>query len=305
MDRLIDSHQLRVFTTLASLLSMNECARALNLTPSAISHCLKSLETDLGCRLMVRHSRRMALSANGRRLLEDANDILERMKAARKRLQCSAKTRAVRHQIASHPAIGQAVFPSVLREFRNSFPDHNLAIETLTTVEAMARLQEDTLDFALVVQPVAQPSLSFMPLVEDELTFVAHPLHTWAVKRRVLREQIGRRSLIMPEGQGDTFSLIAAYFKSEGSIEPLMEVTDEEVVKRLVQLNLGVGILPSWRVAQEIQQGTLTPLPLGRRRLRRSWGILHRRDHTPGLAHSLLIDLIRDAMRELVAPAVR
>ncbi|WP_404424883.1 LysR family transcriptional regulator [Nibricoccus sp. IMCC34717] len=87
MAPIIDSRKLLAFATLARVGSFTLAARELHLTQSAVSHAIKSLETELDCRLFDRLGRRVLLTAAGRRLLDHATKILSAMKLARDDLQ--------------------------------------------------------------------------------------------------------------------------------------------------------------------------------------------------------------------------
>jgi DNA-binding transcriptional LysR family regulator len=63
---------------------------------------------------------------------------------------------------------------------------------------------------------------------------------------------------------------------------------------------MGVGILPRWLVADDIAQGILVALPLGRRRLKRHWGVLHAKTRKATLAENLFISISRGVFRALI-----
>lgn len=143
--------------------------------------------------------------------------------------------------------------------------------------------------------------MQFELLAEDELQFIVHPLHVWAGKRSVTREQIATGRFIISEASGDAFRLIEAHFKKEQiEIMPHIEVAGEDAVKHFVELDMGVGILPRWIVAKEIEEGRLVSLPLGKRQLKRSWGMLYARSHRLRFAENLLVSICRSVMRDLI-----
>ena len=132
------------------------------------------------------------------------------------------------------------------------------------------------------------------------MQFIVNPLHTWAVKRKVQREDIPNRKLILPERGGNTYALIESYFRRENiHIQPFIEIANEQAIKEFVRLNMGVGILPDWMAAEEIEQGTLVALPLGRRRLKRRWGVLRASNRGANLAENLFTNIARSVFRAL------
>lgn len=83
MKRPIDSRQLLAFVTVVRRQSFTLAAQELHLTQSAISHSMRALENDLGCRLLERNGRRIALTQRGGLFLEKAERILREMEQAR------------------------------------------------------------------------------------------------------------------------------------------------------------------------------------------------------------------------------
>lgn len=79
----IDSHHLLVFCAVCKAGSITKAAQALCLTRTALSHALKSLETDLGCLLFYRHQKSIEITEAGARLLPKAIEILSAMSALR------------------------------------------------------------------------------------------------------------------------------------------------------------------------------------------------------------------------------
>lgn len=298
----IDSQYLRVFCALARHLNMSRAAQELELTPSGISHCLKALEADLGCRLFERTSRKITLTQAGDEFLTEADAILQRMSAARSKLRSWIDWRRGRLRIAASTTACQYILPLALREFRESFPGFTIQIDPCPVRQALEGLAEEKVDLGFFVEPAHRSGLNFVPAGEDELHYLVNPAHPWAQKRRASRDDVSTQNLILPERGSDAHSLIENYFRREGiRIQPFIEIGNEEAIKQFVRLDLGIGLLPQWIAAPEIRQGSLISLPLGRRRLRRSWGILHARGHRLTFAESVFIDLCRNVARTLMA----
>ena len=298
----IESQQLQVYVMLARLLNMSRAAEELAMTPSGVSHCLKTLENDLGCRLFERTSRTMTLTRAGGEFLRDASEILERMQSVRKKIRSWGDWRQGQIRIGANATASRFILPPALREFRESFPDFTVKIELCTPEQAGDFLKGGRLDLVFGLEPSSLQGLHCEFLAEDDLFFIVHPLHPWAVQRRVSREEIPTGKLIMPEASSDTFRLIEAYFKKEGlTVHPFIEVAGEDAVKHFIELDMGVGILPRWIVAKEIEQGRLTALPLGRRRLRRRWGVLSSPSDEMRFAENLLVSICRSVLSDLVS----
>ncbi|MDB6054242.1 MAG: LysR family transcriptional regulator [Verrucomicrobiales bacterium] len=301
MKIIIDSQQLRVYIALARTMNMSRAAVELHMTTSGVSHCLKALESDLGCRLFDRSSRKFQFSQVGREFLAEAEQILDQMKSVRGKVRAWNDWREGQLFIGTNGTACQFLLPPVLREFRESFPGFTIKIEQCTSKQAIAMLLENKLDLALLTEPAEHsPQIAFNQIGEDDLHFIVHPLHPWAVKRRVQREDIPNWKLILPERGGNTYALIESYFRTENiTIQPFIEIANEQAIKEFARLNMGVGILPRWMVAEDIEQGKLVALPLGRRRLKRRWGGLYAKNRKLSLADDLFIKISRSVFRTL------
>lgn len=295
----IDSQYLRVFCALSRHLNMSRAAQELGLTPSGISHCLKALESDLGCRLFERTSRKVSLTPAGVEFRTEADAIIERMSKARSKLRSWIDWRRGGLRLAACTTACQYILPLALREFRESFPTFTIQIRPCTAQQALDCISEEEVDLALFVKPSQVTGIQFIPISEDELQFVVHPIHPWT-KRRSERD-VTNEKLILPERHSETHRLIDSYFQQDGiRIKPFIEIGDEDAIKQFVRLDLGVGLLPRWIAATEIEQGYLACVSLGRRRLRRQWGILCGSNRQLTFPESVFVNLCRNVAVDLM-----
>lgn len=304
MKTTIDSQQLRVFVAIAETLNLSRAAAELDLTPSGISHCLKALESDLECRLVERTSRRVSLTAAGQQFREEAERILAQMKDARGRLRSQSPRESGELRVGLPTGIAPLLLPSVLREFRESFPAYRLAVRPSLNPPRAEDFRSEDFHLVIAIEPVPGPGLECAPLGEDGLVFCTHPLHPWAIKRQVPREDIVEHRLILPPRGSPCFQRLSAYFREENiRLQPLIELGDERDALELVRRDLGVGVLPSWLVQTDRDAGRVVTFPLGRRRLRRRWGVVHARTPTWGLAEELFVSLCRRVFQDLTHTA--
>jgi DNA-binding transcriptional LysR family regulator len=296
----LDSRQLRAFYVLSRTGSFTQTARELHVTQSGISHSMKALESDIGCRLLDRLGKKVVLTQAGEQLLKHATKILSEMETARDSLTQLGKWGRGRLRLGASTTACQHLIPPVLREFKESFPDHAIALETGDTDQLVAALLEHRIDLALTLEVEKEPQLEFHLLFNDELQFLVSPQHPWARAGRVEREEIPRQNHILYSKRSVTFGLIANYFRREEmTLNSVIEVGSMEATKELVKLGLGVSILASWIAKKEIEEGSLVALPLGRRKLQRRWGILHWRGKRLNLAEETFIGLCESACAPL------
>jgi DNA-binding transcriptional LysR family regulator len=218
--------------------------------------------------------------------MENARESLKHLgKWGRGRLRLGASTTACQHLI-----------PPVLREFKESFPDHVITIEPGDTPAVVASLLRHRIDLALSLEQEKESQLEFHPLFTDELHFIVGALHPWAQGGHVERAEIPRQSYILYNKTSITFRLVEEYFRREQMVlNTVIELGSMEATKELVKLGLGVSILAPWIARKEIEEGSLIALPLGRRKLHRRWGILHWRGKRLNLAEETFIALCEAA----------
>ena len=302
MNQPLDSRQLRAFVALAQTGSFTQTAKILFLSQSAISHSIKALEGDVGCRLLDRVGKRIVLTQAGEQLLHHAGKILQEMGSARASLQHLGKWGKGRLRLGASSTACQYILPGVLREFKESFPDCHISIEPSDSEECVELLQHNQIDLAVALQPKHEVPLEFLALFTDELAFLMAPLHPWAVAGQVARDEIPRQNYVLYNKTSHTFRLIEEYFRHEEMVlNTVIELGSMEAIKELVKLGLGISILAPWIAHRELEERSLVAMPLGRRKLKRHWGVLHRTGRRLSLAEETFAGLCRSVTAELSA----
>lgn len=292
MTEPIDSRQLRAFVILARTGSFTLTAQELHLTQSAISHSMRSLENDLHCRLLDRVGKKVMLTQAGEQLLAHAEKIFREMDSARSGLERLGQWGRGRLRLGASPTACQYIVPAVMREFKESFPQSVIQIEPGDTDALVEALRQHRIDIAIGLEPKGAETLEFRPLFADELQFVLSPLHPWAIAGRVKREEIIHQNFILYSKRSYMFDDIQRYFNEEKIVLPTsIELGSIEAIKELVKLGLGISILAPWVAREEIAVKSLAILPLGRRKLRRRWGVLYLRGKRLSLAEETFIGL--------------
>ncbi len=292
MSQPLDSRQLRAFSILARTGSFTETAHELHLTQSAISHSMKALEEDIGCRLLDRLGKTVVLTQAGEQLLMHAEKVLQEMATARSALSHLGKWGSTRLRVGASTTACQYILPTVLREFKESFPQCAITVVPGDTPENIDAIRAHQIDLAVNLEPRRDDPLDFRPLFTDELQFILSPLHPWAKTRKIVRDEIAREHYIFYRKNSYTFRLVEAYFrKEEITLHSLLELGSMEAIKELVKLGLGISILAPWTARKELEERSLVALPLGRRKLRRRWGVLHWRGRRLSLAEETFVGL--------------
>ncbi|PTY02435.1 LysR family transcriptional regulator [Opitutaceae bacterium EW11] len=304
MNSVLDARQLLAFATVARRSSFTLAAKELYLTQSAVSHAMKALEDELGCRLFDRLGKRVLLTQAGEQFLEHAEKILREMEAARAGLEALNNEGRGRLRVGASTTACQYIVPSVLREFKQRLPKCVIKIEPGDHSRQLELLHRHEVDLAFMLQPDGESKLNFVPLFEDELRFLVSPVHPWAKAGRVIREEIATQTLVLYNKASYTFRLVSDYFRTEGvTLSNFIELGSMEAIKALVKLGLGAGVLAPWIAQPELESGALVSYPLGPRKLSRTWGVAYLKGRRLPPAEEMFIQLCRASTKGFGAEA--
>ncbi len=292
MRRVLDSRQLLAFVTLSRRGSFTLTAKEIFLTQSAVSHAIKTLERELGTRLFDRLGRRVQLTQAGEQLLQHAERILREMDGARTGLELLKHWGHSRLRLGASPTTCQYLLPTVLREFKQSFPRCVIRIEPGDGPRMAELLRANTVELALMLEPAAGEDITFRRLLEDELRLLVSPSHPWARAGRVRREDLAAETVIIYNKSSYTFRMVEEYFRRDHiTLQNPLELGSMEAIKELVKIGVGAGIVAPWIAQKEIVEGSLVSLPLGPRKLRRVWGVAHLKGRRLALAEETFTGL--------------
>lgn len=294
MQNVLDSRQLLAFSTLARVGSFTQAAKELGLTQSAISHAMKALESDVGCRLCDRAGRKVMLTQAGEQFLQHCERILAEMDQARTGLNALNNWGNTRLRIGASTSACQYILPTVLREFKQRYPRCSISIEPGDHDRQLELLEKNQIDLAFMLEPTVRNEFVFVPLFEDELMFLVSPTHAWAVQGHVPHEAISKETIILYTKTSHTFKLISGYFHQTGiTLTRYIELGSMEAIKELVKLGMGAGIMAPWIAQNELAQGTMVAFPLPSGPLRRRWGVAYPTHRRLSLSEETFVTLCR------------
>jgi DNA-binding transcriptional LysR family regulator len=242
------------------------------------------------------------LTQAGEQLLVHAHRILREMEVARGGLDHLANWGHGRLRVGASVTACQYLLPTVLREFRQSFPKCVIRIEPGDHLLQLELLRSGRIDLAVTLLAEGEREMNFVPLFEDELSFVASPLHPWAGAQRITPEEISNETLILYNKASYTFRMLVDYFRSENvALNDYIELGSMEAIKELSKTGVGVGVIATWIARTELESGALVALPLGRRPLRRQWGVAHLRGRRLPLGEETFVGLCQEVATHLDA----
>jgi DNA-binding transcriptional LysR family regulator len=286
---------LNVFCAVAESGSLVVAAEQLHLTPSALSHTLKSLETDLGCRLFERVGKKLLLNQAGEQLLAQIKEPLAALDRAAEEIKHLGKWGQTRLRLAAPASVCQHILPRIIRDLKKTHPSMELSVESCDTPRVIELVRQNKVDLALGLVLENLLGLEVRPIFRDELMFAFSPAHAWASGRPISREEIRAQQYIFYRHSSFTGQLIENFFRQlEIMPNKIMEVDSIGAINELVKFNLGVSILAPWTVDQELARGRLKMRPLGAKPLRRQWAVIALASRRMTLAEEAFCRLCRD-----------
>ncbi len=301
MDDSVDTKKLRMFVATVQEGSMRRASKTLFVTPSALSHGIRSLEESLKTKLFTRNGPVLSPTQAGQKFFNEAQDILARLDEMVSRISSGDRNEHIQLHIGTTNTGCRHLFPGIVREFRESFPDVSLKLEIGDTDHLLNEMNERRLD--IVIAPVQRDyrDLVQVELGFDELVHIVHPSHDWAQSGEADLASLRDQKLIVPSVQSHTYDLIDSFYRElRVPLEPFIELNNEEAIKQLVSLNIGIGVVPRWITQEEVSRGSLHAFALGDGPLRRRWTVLHRDQVELSFPEFLFIGMTKAVARNLL-----
>jgi DNA-binding transcriptional LysR family regulator len=268
----METRLLRMFCAVAEGGGLGAAADRLHLTPSAISHGIKALERELGCRLFERAGKKIVLNQAGEQLLAQVQPPLNSLDAAAEAIKRLGKWGQTRLRIGAAASVCCYLLPDVIGELKRSNPRLEFQVESGDTPEMVELLKTHKVDLAICLAPENGSGLEIRSLFRDELMFTFAASHPWAAGRPIPRDEMRTQPLILYQRASFTARLVSDFFRKLDLVpSTIMEIASIEAIKELVKLNLGVSVLAPWAVEQELTRGALKMRPLDTKPLTRRW----------------------------------
>jgi DNA-binding transcriptional LysR family regulator len=290
----METRLLKMFCVVAETKSLVTAAAKLHLTPSALSHGIKALESQVGCRLFERLGKKLLLNQAGEQFLGAIQPPLAALDEAADALKRWGKWGQSRLRIGAAASICQHLLPNVIRELKKVHERLELQVHTAEGPSLLAKIHNGEIDLAVSVVLDAPAGLKARPLFRDELMLVFAPTHPWANGQTPEPEDLRKQPFILSPAGSLVRRMVDEYFHRLNMVpSTIMEIDNAEAIKELVKLNLGVSVLAPWAVEKELGRKTLALRPLGTKAPTRNWVIYALSSHRPDLAEESFARLCR------------
>lgn len=250
----------------------------LALSQSAVSAALTDLEGQLGVQLFDRVGKRLVVNEHGRLLYPRALALLEQTTEIEQLFR--EDNGAIRVYASS--TIGNYILPAMIARYRHDFPDLPLELSVGNSQDVINAVLDFRVDIGLIEGPCHSTEIISEPWLEDELVVFAAPSSP-LTKGPVTLEQLAASPWILRERGSGTRELVDYLLLSHlPRFQMAMELGNSEAIKHAVRHGLGISCLSRRVIAEQLQAGTLSEVPVPLPRLVRTlWRVHHRQNISP------------------------
>ncbi|MGE9269130.1 MAG: LysR family transcriptional regulator [Verrucomicrobiales bacterium] len=302
MESLPDIRQLRIFIALEQTRSFTAAAKRVQVTQSAVSHSIKSLEKQLGSPLIERLGKKCILTPYGEVFLHHAKRARHELESSVIKIETLQKWGYQAVRAGATDSICQYVLPTTMLEFRRDQPRCEVSVSPGNTIRLLTLLDAGKIDLGIGMESAAvSTDFIFTPLVSDHLCFIVPPDHPWAEAPPQTKEDYGRVDYIIYGRVSETVTILRRFLAEEGIKQRAsMAIGNMEAIKEMTKLGMGVGVVAPWVAARELAEGSLVKIeidPAPRRR----WGYYRRRTKTLSLPEEHFLSLLRQRMEAIMS----
>jgi LysR family transcriptional regulator, transcriptional activator of the cysJI operon len=249
---------LKMFCDLAETESFTKAAQINDVTQSAVSQQVSSLERQFKSILIERSKKKFRLTREGQILYDYSKQIIQTYDALQSKLQEIKDVISGTIRIATIYSIGLHDLPPYLKKYLKMYPTVNVHVEYRRANQVYEDVLGNVVDLGLVAYPIKDSKLELVPLRKDRLVLICHPQHTFAKAKSVHLSDLSGQKFIGFEPDIPTRKAIDKILKDHNvQIHTVMEFDNIETVKRAVEIDAGVAIVPQATVLQEVTNQTL------------------------------------------------
>lgn len=268
----------KIFADLVETKSFSKAAKLNGITQSAVSQQARSMERNFKTLMIDRSQKQFNLTREGQRIYDAAKEILHVYEKLLSELQEMKKVISGTIRISTIYSIGLHELPPYIKKFLHDYPSVNVRIEYRRSNLVYEDILHNSVDFGLVAFPQKLRQIETIPFRNDRLVLITHPNHALAKTTDVDLKTLAGHKFIGFDPDIPTRKAVDQIFRDNKlEITPVMEFDNIETVKRAVEIDHGIAIVPQATVVQEVKQGTLSAIAFKGKEFTRPLAILHRK----------------------------
>jgi len=285
---------LKVFCDLAETESFTKAAQINHVTQSAVSQQISSLERQFKSLLIERSKKKFRLTREGQVLYDYSKQIIQTYDALFSRLQEIKDIVSGTIRVATIYSIGLHDLPPYLKKFLKAFPTVNVHVEYRRSNQVYDDVLGNVVDLGLVAYPVRDSKLEIVPLRKDMMVLICHPQHPLARGKSVKLREISGQKFIGFEPDIPTRRAIDKILKENSvAVQHVMEFDNIETVKRAVEIDAGISIVPHGTITQEVSKQTLAEVKIEDEEFYRPLAAIHKKNKVLSPAMKQFLNVLK------------
>ena len=286
---------LKVFCDLAETESFTKAAQINGVTQSAVSQQISSLERVFKSLLIERSKKHFRLTREGQVLYDYSKQVIGTYDALQSKLQEIKDIISGTIRVATIYSIGLHDLPPYLKKFLKTYPTVNVHVEYRRANQVYEDVLGNVVDLGLVAYPARDSKLEMCPLRKEPLVLICHPQHPLAKHKGIRLKAISGQKFISFEPDIPTRKALDRILKEHSvQVQHVMEFDNIETVKRAVEIDAGIAIVPQGTVAQEVIKQTLAEVRLEDGEFYRPLAALYKKNKVLSPAMKQFLAVLKD-----------
>jgi len=253
---------LKVFCDLAETESFTKAAQINDVTQSAVSQQISSLERQFKSLLIERSKKKFRLTREGQVLYDFSKQIIQTYDALHSKLQEIKDIISGTIRVATIYSIGLHDLPPYIKHFLKDYPTVHVHVEYRRANQVYEDVLGNVVDLGLVAYPTRDPKVEVISLRKDPLVLICHPQHPFAKMKSAKIKTLSGQKFIGFEPDIPTRKALDKILKeNDVEVNTVMEFDNIETVKRAVEIDAGISIVPLSTIGQEVSKQTLISVP--------------------------------------------
>lgn len=249
-----DLKSLRLFVTVADHGSISEGAKRCHIALAAASKRISDLEARARLPLLVRHARGVTLTSAGHGLLLHARSVLSAMDRLGAELDDFQNGVAGVVSITANASTIAQFLPAQIGSFLRLHPVLKIDLQERASTEVVKAVQAGLADIGVIEGQTPAEGLECLPYRTDELAVVIARDHPLARRKRIGVEEVLRYDhIVVREGTALHRVLLAAALEAQVPLKVRMQVGSFDMVCRMVEQGIGIGVLPYAAILPQLQ----------------------------------------------------
>ena len=295
---------LKIFCDVVRRRSFSRAADDNSISQSSASQVVHQLEEQLGVQLLDRSKRPFVLTDEGERYYDGCRQLVRQYAKLVDEVRTLHDETAGRLNVASIYSVGLAHMSAFMRQFSATYPDAQVRLEYLHPDRVVEAVENGEADLGLVSYPEESRYMEVIPWRNESMVLVCHPTHRLAAQETVALGELAHESFVAFESQLRVRAEIdRVLLVNKVDVEVALEFDNIETIKRAIEINEGVSLLPESTVAWEVASGLLAQATLADVAIERPLGIIHRRDRTLSTIGEQFVQLLQTD-RQLQSPTI-